>query len=185
MNLEIYYNKGHEYNLDKMMESMKKSLTYYSKNFSPYQYRQMRIMEFPRYASFAQSFANTVPFSEGIGFIQKISDPEEDLDMPFYVTAHEVAHQWWGHQVPEASVKGNAMLSETQAQYSALMVMKQAIRPELMQKFLKYEMDSVPKRAGDGAQKRATYGSDRGTGVYPLPQRIGDHVCLAGLHWGK
>ena len=98
-------------------------------------------MEFPRYASFAQSFANTVPFSEGIGFIQKISDPDKDLDMPFYVTAHEVAHQWWGHQIPEARVKGNAMLSETQAQYSTLMVMKHAIRPELMQKFLKYEMD--------------------------------------------
>eukprot|EP01031_Cornospumella_fuschlensis_P009398 gene9398-11543_t len=102
----------------------------------------MRIMEFPKYSEFAQSFANTVPFSEGIGFIQKISDPEEDLDMPFYVTAHELGHQWWGHQVAEANVKGNAMLSETQAQYSALMVMKHAVKPELMQKFLKYELNS-------------------------------------------
>jgi ABC-2 type transport system permease protein len=83
VSLEIYYNKGHEYNLDKMMTSMKSSFDYFSKNFSPYQYRQMRIMEFPKYAEFAQSFANTVPFSEGIGFIQKISDPDEDLDMPF------------------------------------------------------------------------------------------------------
>jgi aminopeptidase N len=124
-----------------MMSSMKSSFDYFSKNFSPYQYRQMRIMEFPKYADFAQSFANTVPFSEGIGFIQKISDPEEDLDMPFYVTAHELGHQWWGHQVAEANVKGNAMLSETQAQYSALMVMKHAIKPAMMQKFLKYELD--------------------------------------------
>lgn len=142
INLEIYYNKGHEYNLDKMMSSMKSSFDYFSKNFSPYQYRQMRIMEFPKYQEFAQSFANTVPFSEGIGFIQKIADPEEDLDMPFYVTAHELGHQWWGHQVAEANVKGNAMLSETQAQYSALMVMKHAVTPELMQKFLKYELNS-------------------------------------------
>ncbi|AFK05127.1 hypothetical protein Emtol_4002 [Emticicia oligotrophica DSM 17448] len=142
VNLEIYYNKGHEYNLEKMMTSMKASFDYFSKNFTPYQYRQMRIMEFPRYAEFAQSFANTVPFSEGIGFIQKVSDPEEDLDMPFYVTAHELGHQWWGHQAAEANVKGNAMLSETQAQYSALMVMKHAIKPELMQKFLKYELNS-------------------------------------------
>ncbi len=142
VNLEIYYHKGHEYNLEKMMTSMKKSLDYFSKNFAPYQFRQMRIMEFPRYSEFAQSFANTVPFSEGIGFIQKVSDPEEGLDMPYYVTAHELAHQWWGHQVPEAGVKGNAMLSETQSQYSALMVMKQSFPPELMQKFLKYEMNS-------------------------------------------
>ncbi|GAB3165399.1 M1 family metallopeptidase [Telluribacter humicola] len=141
VNLEIYYNKGHEYNLETMLTSMKKSLDYFSKSFGPYQYRQLRIMEFPRYSSFAQSFANTVPFSEGIGFIQKISDPEKDLDMPYYVTAHEIGHQWWGHQVPEAGVKGNAMLSETQSQYSALMVMKHTFSPELMQKFLKYEMD--------------------------------------------
>jgi ABC-type transport system involved in multi-copper enzyme maturation permease subunit len=141
VNLEIYYHKGHEYNIDKMMESMKKSLEYFSINFSPFQFRQMRIMEFPRYSSFAQSFANTVPFSEGIGFIQKVKDPEKDIDMPYYVTAHEIGHQWWGHQVPEANVKGNAMLSETQAQYSALMVMKHTYSPEIMQKFLKYELD--------------------------------------------
>lgn len=139
--LEIYYHPGHEYNTARMMESMKKSLDYFSKNFSPYQYRQLRIMEFPRYATFAQSFANTIPFSEGIGFIQRVDDPEKDLDMPFYVTSHEVAHQWWGHQVMEAGVKGNAMLSESMSQYSALMVMKHELSPELIAKYLKYELD--------------------------------------------
>ncbi|MEZ4773310.1 MAG: M1 family aminopeptidase [Bacteroidia bacterium] len=139
VNLEIYYNKGHEYNLGRMMEGMKHSLTYYSTHFSPYQFRQMRILEFPRYGTFAQSYANTVPFSEGIGFIMDIK--EDDVDMAYYVTAHEMAHQWWGHQVTEAQVKGNAMLSETMSQYSALMVMKEKYPPEMMQKFLKYELD--------------------------------------------
>lgn len=139
--LEIYYHKGHEYNLTKMMEGMKDALDYYAKNFSPFQFRQMRIMEFPRYATFAQSFANTVPFSEGIGFIQKVDDPDKDLDMAYYVTAHEVAHQWWGHQVMEAGVKGNAMLSETMSQYSALMVMKNKFSEEIIEKYLKYELD--------------------------------------------
>jgi ABC-2 type transport system permease protein len=141
VNLEIYYHVGHEYNLDRMMQGMKDALTYYSEKFSPFQYRQMRILEFPRYASFAQSFANTVPYSESIGFIQKVDDPDKDLDMTYYVTAHEVAHQWWGHQVMEAGVKGNAMLSESMSQYSALMVMKQAISPEMIEKYLKYELD--------------------------------------------
>ncbi|WP_258098862.1 M1 family aminopeptidase [Marinoscillum pacificum] len=138
--LEIYYNKGHEYNTDKMMRGMKEALTYYTNNFSPYQFRQLRIMEFPKYRSFAQSFANTVPFSEGIGFIQNIKT--DDVDLPFYVTAHEVAHQWWGHQVTEAGVKGNAMLSETLSQYSALMVMKHNFPQEIIKEFLKYELNS-------------------------------------------
>ncbi|MFT4762042.1 MAG: ABC-2 type transport system permease protein [Paraglaciecola sp.] len=137
--LEIYYNKGHEYNLDRMLRSMKNSLDYFTKNFSPYQYRQLRIMEFPRYSSFAQSFSNTVPFSEGIGFMLNVK--EDDVDIPYYVTAHEIAHQWWGHQVTEAGVQGNAMSSETMAQYSALMVMKQELPEAIIQKFLKLELD--------------------------------------------
>ncbi len=150
VNLEIYYHKGHEYNLDKMMEGMKDALTYYTKNFSPYQYRQLRIMEFPRYADFAQSFANTIPFSEGIGFIAKIDDPDEDIDYVYYVTAHEVAHQWWGHQVMEAGVKGNAMLSESMSQYSALMVLKNKFKPEIIERYLKYELDRyLSGRAGE------------------------------------
>ncbi len=141
VNLEIYYHPGHEYNLGRMMQGMKDALNYYTKNFGPFQYRQMRIMEFPRYASFAQSFANTVPFSEGIGFIAKIDDPDKDIDYPYYVTAHEVAHQWWGHQAMEAGVKGNAMLSESMSQYSSLMVMKHAFTPEIIERYLKYELD--------------------------------------------
>jgi ABC-2 type transport system permease protein len=141
VNLEIYYHPGHEYNLDKMMEGMKDALAYYTKNFSPYQYRQVRIMEFPRYSSFAQSFANTIPFSEGIGFIAKIADPDKDIDYVYYVTAHEVAHQWWGHQAMEAGVKGNAMLSESMSQYSALMVLKHKFTPEILERYLKYELD--------------------------------------------
>jgi len=141
INLEIYYHPGHEYNLDHMMEGMRDAISYYEKNFSPYQYKQLRIMEFPRYATFAQSFANTIPFSEGIGFISKIDDPDKDIDFTYYVTAHEVAHQWWGHQVMEAGVKGNAMLSESMSQYSALMVIKHKFTPEIVERYLKYELD--------------------------------------------
>jgi aminopeptidase N len=139
INLEIYYHKGHDRNLDRIMNGMKKALGYYSKNFSPFQYKQMRIMEFPRYASFAQSFANTVPFSESMGFVMDIQ--KDDPDIPFYVTAHELGHQWWGHQVIEANVKGNGMLSESLSEYSALMVLKNHVSTEVMQKFMKYNLD--------------------------------------------
>src|SRR5580704_15318801 len=109
-----------------MMKGMKASLAYCTTNFSPYQNKTLRIMEFPRYATFAQSFPASIPYSESIGFIAKVdAKSDEDVDYPFYVTAHETAHQWWAHQVIGADVQGSTMLSETLAQYSALMVMKQ------------------------------------------------------------
>jgi ABC-2 type transport system permease protein len=155
VNLEIYYHPEHTYNLESMMHSMKESLKYYSENYSPFQYRQLRILEFPRYRTFAQSFANTIPFSEGIGFIQKVEE-DDDLNMSFYVTAHEIGHQWWAHQVLEARVKGNAMVSEALAQYSALMVMKHNYPTEYMKKFLKYELDKYLKGRSKEVKKEMT-----------------------------
>ncbi len=140
VNIEIYYHKGHEYDLKRMVTAIKKTLDYAGKNFSPYQHRQVRIIEFPRYQLFAQSFPNTIPFSEGIGFIMDV-DKENDIDMAFYVTAHEVAHQWWGHQVCGGNVQGGTMMVESLAQYSALMVMEHEYGKNNMEKFLKYELD--------------------------------------------
>ncbi len=140
--IEIYYHKGHEYNLDRLVNSTKKSLDYFTQNFGPYQHNQYRIIEFPRYRQFAQSFPNTIPFSEGIGFIAKVDDQvESDIDYAFYVNAHELAHQWWGHQLVGADVQGSYVLAESFSQYSALMVMEKEYGKEKMKKFLKYELD--------------------------------------------
>ena len=140
--IEIYYQPGHEYNLRRMVKAIQKSLDYYTTHFSPYQHRQVRILEFPRYASFAQSFPNTIPYSEAIGFIARVDpDDEKDIDYPFYVTAHEVAHQWWAHQVIGGAVQGATLMSESLSQYSALMVMEREFGQAKMQRFLRYELD--------------------------------------------
>jgi ABC-2 type transport system permease protein len=125
-----------------MMASSKASLDYFTKAFGPYQHRQFRIVEFPRYQEFAQAFPNTIPYSEGIGFIARV-DPnnEKDIDYPYYITAHEAAHQWWGHQVVGGNVQGASMLAETLAQYSALMVMKQKFGEAKMKRFMEYELN--------------------------------------------
>ena len=104
--IAVYYHPDHPYNVDKMIEATKKGLEYFSTHFGPYQHRQFRILEFPRFASFAEAFPNTIPFSEGIGFIAKLDDPDE-IDYVTYVTAHELAHQWWAHQVIGAGVQGS------------------------------------------------------------------------------
>ena len=140
MPIEVYYDAKHPYNVDRMIEATRKSLDYFTTNFSPYQHHQVRILEFPRYARFAQSFANTIPFSESIGFVADVGDPG-DIDYVFYVTAHEVAHQWWAHQVIGADVQGSSMITESLSQYSALMVMEKQYGREHMRRFLKYELD--------------------------------------------
>ncbi|WP_179346550.1 ABC transporter permease/M1 family aminopeptidase [Winogradskyella ursingii] len=141
VDLEIYYHKGHEYNLESMMEGMKASLEYNSENFSPYQHRQLRIVEFPS-GGFAQSFPNTIPFGGDTGFIAEVDDSEDGgLNYMYAITVHEVAHQWWAHQVIGADALGATMLSESLSEYVALKVLEKELGKSQMRKFLKRSLD--------------------------------------------
>ena len=147
VDIEVYYHPEHEWNVDNMLRSIRDSLEYYTQEFGPYKHKQARIIEFPRIASFAQAFPGTMPYSEGIGFIADIKD-KDDIDMVYYVVAHEMAHQWWAHQVIGANMQGATLLSETLAQYSALMVMEKQFGRDIMRKFLQYEMDNYLRSRG-------------------------------------
>ncbi|MGN7920241.1 ABC transporter permease/M1 family aminopeptidase [Lysobacter sp. 22409] len=155
--VEVYYDPKHAYNVDRMIDGVKQSLDYFQAQFTPYQHRQVRIIEFPGYARFAQSFANTIPFSESIGFIADLRDTSA-IDYVFYVTAHEVAHQWWAHQVIGADLQGSTMLSESLSQYSALMVMEKAYGRAKMRRFLKYELDNyLSERSAERVEELPLY----------------------------
>ncbi len=148
VDLQIYYDPQHAYNVDRMMTALKRSLDYYQANFSPFQFRQARISEFPNLgALYAQSFPNIFPWSEGLGFTADVRDPNK-IDYVTYVAAHEFGHQWWAYQIIGADMQGDTMLSETMAQYSALMVMERMYGPDHIRRFLKYELDNYLRGRG-------------------------------------
>ena len=190
VDLEIYYHKAHNYNIDRLMASMKASLNYYSKNFSSFQYQQLRIMEFPRYAQFAQSFPGTIPFSESIGFVLDIDD-EKDVDMAFYVTAHEIAHQWFGMQVEAANVKGQYFILETLSQYAAMMVLKQEYCEEKLLQFLEIQEEDYKEGKDREALKEPplalvenqdyAYYAKGAINMYQFQKAIGEHQVNKAL----
>jgi ABC-2 type transport system permease protein len=147
--LEVYYDPAHTFNIDGMLAGSRDGLDYYQRIYSPYQFKQFRIYEFPRYRVFAQSFPNTIPYSEGIGFIGRVLKPT-DVDFTYFVTAHELGHQWWAHQLIGADVEGSNMLSESLAEYSALQLMSHKYGRDLMHRYLRHELDQYLRgRAGE------------------------------------
>ncbi|MDJ0979676.1 MAG: M1 family aminopeptidase [Erythrobacter sp.] len=148
--LQVYYDPKHPYNVERMLDAMQASLGYYRENFGPYQFDHARIIEFPGYASFAQAFAGTMPWSERLGFLANLADPE-DIDYVTYIAAHEFGHQYWAHQLISADQQGGTMLVESLAQYSALMVMKELYGEDQMRRFLKFELDNYLSSRGSEA----------------------------------
>lgn len=154
--LAINYLTKHNYNIDLMMEAMQESIAYFTKNFGPYQFDLLRIVEIPRYFPYAISLATTIPFTENLGFIANVKksysgDEIVKIPYPVWSTAHEVSHQWWGHQITPAEVQGAAMLTESLAQYSALKVLEKMYTKNMIGKFLENEQHtySINRTASD------------------------------------
>jgi ABC-2 type transport system permease protein len=150
--VELFHYPTHTRNLARMETAAHRSLTLFSERFSPYQFRQFRILEFPGYDLFAQSFADTVPFSEDLGWMQSNRDPKK-IDILTFVTAHEIAHQWFAHQFVGGDKQGSTMLSETFAQYGALLVMEDMLGAEQVRQFLKNELDDYLNARGGEAME--------------------------------
>lgn len=140
VDIEIYHHPEHDTNIDKMIKSIKMSLDYYTAHFSPYQFKEIRIVEFPRYRIMAEGFPSIIPMSEGYGFIARFDGSK--VAYVFRATAHEVAHQWWAHQVIGADVEGVFFLIESLAQYSALMVTRQEYEQSIINDYMKDRIDA-------------------------------------------
>ena len=120
--VQVLHHPRHTYNTDRIMRAAKASLDYHARHFGPYPQRELRIIEFPRHrGSYGRAYPTAVALSESFGFMAR---PEDGIDYPFLVVAHEVAHEWWGNQFRGARVEGGQVLSETLAHYGAMMVME-------------------------------------------------------------
>jgi ABC-2 type transport system permease protein len=191
VNIEIYHAPQHGFDVDDLIEGVKGGLDYYQANYSPYQFKQFRILEFPRYRQFAQSFPNTSPFTETF-WITRVLDPNKDIDFTYFVTAHELAHQWWAHQLIGGHVAGSNMMSEGLAEYSALRVAQKKYGDAQMHKFLAHELDGYLRGRSNETRKEPPLGQvqreayvwyQKGSLVfYALSDYIGEEKLNLALH---
>ncbi|MES2034303.1 MAG: M1 family aminopeptidase [Pseudomonadota bacterium] len=190
VDIAIYFDPRHRWNIERMTTGAKAALDYYQANFSPYQFDYLRFQEFPAYEDFAQAFAGTMPWSEGLFFIADYRDPSK-IDMLTYVGAHEIGHQWWAHQVIGADQQGATALSETLAQYSALMVMKHLYGEDQIRKFLKFELNRYLSARGSEVVEELPLARVEGQGyihyrkgalaMYRLQREIGEEAVNRAL----
>jgi ABC-2 type transport system permease protein len=147
--LAVYYHPKHSWNVDRMLDGMVTSLDYFQPHFGPYQFRHARIVEYPGFTSYAQAFAGTIAYSEASGFTADMRNPKI-IDHVAGNVAHELAHQYWGHQVTPADMEGSLLLVESLANYSATIILRQ-LGDNQIHNGLKYLLNNyLAGRAGYG-----------------------------------
>jgi ABC-2 type transport system permease protein len=139
--IEVYYDPAHRYNVQRILAAAADSLRTFENSFGPYPQSQLRIAEAPSYWQFG-GFAvpGLVFLSESRAFLIDARDPSA-IDLVTRRTAHEVAHQWWGHYVTPAVVPGASTIIESLPRYSELIVLDKLYGRSQLRRSLQFELD--------------------------------------------
>lgn len=122
--IEIYYDKRHSRNVDEIILATKKTLDYCQENFGKYPHKAVRYAEISAFANgfAATAYPGTIYMKENFGFYSDISRGDKE-DVINQLAGHELSHQWWGNDQISPQIKeGGAVLTETLAQYTELML---------------------------------------------------------------
>ena len=134
IDISVYYHPLHGNNVDHLIENTKLTLDYCINNFGTYPFKSVIFAEV---SSFTQGFAGTaypgvIFMTENMTFNANIN-AGKNQDVVNELAGHEVAHFWWGtNQINPDYREGYAMLTESLAMYTEMMIYKQMYGNEKM-----------------------------------------------------
>ena len=137
VDIEIFHHPSHTKNLARLVHGVQASLTYNTKHFGPYRHRLVRLVETPSSPYWLQmsAFGGFITYAETFALVRPEDDPR-NIDFPFAVMAHEMAHQWWGHQLRPAVVEGGPFLAESLAWYTGMLVVEETFGRDHLERIL-------------------------------------------------
>lgn len=115
----VYHHPSHARSLDLIVNTLAAARRHYASWFHPYPWDELRLNEYADLSSQATSYPTNIAFSEGMGFL---TTEAEHGGLAFAVTAHEAAHQWWGHMLRAGTGPGTGLLVEGMADYATLLL---------------------------------------------------------------
>jgi ABC-2 type transport system permease protein len=169
-----------------MIRSARASLDYFTRNFGPYPYGQLRFVEYPGQSLTMHASPINITFQEAFSGLNSGAD-ERGVDFPFAVAAHEVAHQWWGNQMSPASVEGGPLLSEALAWFSAMCIVAEEHGEDHLQRLLDLmhgDSWTISTRAGPPLLRIYNHFASYRKGpfaMYALREYLGEDVVNTAL----
>ncbi|MES2892729.1 MAG: hypothetical protein V4725_11965 [Bacteroidota bacterium] len=187
VDIRIYHHPGHTKNIDRMLRSVKASLEYYTEKFGPYPYSHFTLAEQAGSGGGASADGSMIYYGEQYAQLNPDDGPE-GFEMPYYILAHEVAHQWWGlARLTPANVQGAGVLIEGLAVYSGMQVLEKTYGEKHLQQYVNflhsfYEMPrSLATPSLLQADEPFLYYRKGGLALYTLGKYIGKEKVNGAL----
>jgi hypothetical protein len=151
VDFSILHHPEHTHNLERMGKGVQASFNYLTRELGKYPHSVVRFTEVPGYNKGLHAYPTNIFYREGFALLKPEEDPR-GVDIVFATVAHEMAHQWWGHQVSPAPIKGAALITESLAWYAAFEIVEEALGQETFLTLLDMARDdyySPQERAAD------------------------------------
>ena len=132
LDIEVYYHPEHHQNIDHLLTVAEDTLKYCERHIDKYPFKTLRFVEI---SSFTRGFAGTAYptnlfINENFGFQSRINK-DRDRDILHEMVSHELSHAWWGNsKIAPDYRKGSALLTETLAMFTELMMYKKTYGEE-------------------------------------------------------
>ncbi|QNF34029.1 ABC transporter permease [Adhaeribacter swui] len=179
--IRIYYHPGHVQNIDRMLQSVKASLRYYTEQFGAYPYGHLTVVEHAGSGGGggASADASLIYYGEQYSLMNPDDSPQ-GFDLPYYILAHEVAHQWWGMaRLSPANVEGAGVLIEGLAVYAGMQVLEKYYGQNHLRQYVNYLHSAyeMPRSLASASLLRANeeflYYRKGGLAMHALSKYIG------------
>jgi len=140
---EIYYHPTHAENVDHLTNNTRLTMDYCETNFGPYPFKTIRFAEVSGFTGgfAATAYPATIFMTENMVFHSNIKTDKQQ-DVINELAGHELSHLWWGNsQINPDDRDGSAMLTETMAMYTEMMLLKKMYGKEKMLDRIKMHLD--------------------------------------------
>lgn len=185
----IYYQPGHTQNLSSIMQAMKDAIDYGSEHFSPYPLSYATLAEIPQYPGAATAYPGVLFSAEKINFMSNLHDSSR-FNNVYAITAHEVGHQWWANRLSPLPLPGRAVLTESLAKYTEMMVAEKRYGKQLLRQLLLADNNLYfALRNMSGEQEQPLVRADQsfvcyqkgGRALYGIKEMIGEAAMDSAL----
>ncbi|MEM9835900.1 MAG: M1 family aminopeptidase, partial [Bacteroidota bacterium] len=189
---ELYHHPQHDHNFAHVLAGSEAALRHYSAWFGPLVHDTLRLIEFPMTTGTHVTLnGNLIPYSEALFLCNPDGQANDVFNVPFFISAHELAHYWWGHRVDPANVPGGKAITEAMADFLAIKVVEKEFgKPRALDILRRMQSIYLEQRANAGketplkvAPLDAEYLNYRkgAQALYALNEYLGENVLLDAL----
>jgi hypothetical protein len=135
--VEIDYHPEHSVNLTHFQAALKDGLRYFSRAFGDYPYDRLSLVEASMYMFREHVSPGLIAIPENVGWQADLRDSAA-FDYPYYVTAYELATQWWGQTLAPNGTLASGIINNGVPRYATLALLAQRSDSSFVKKALQF-----------------------------------------------